>query len=527
MTSQESLSQQQPPERKQPALLASGVIVSFMTMLSRVLGLVRDVVIANLLGASLAADVFLFAQKIPNFLRRLFAEGAFAQAFVPVLKDIQQNDTKEVLHHFINRVAGTLGLILIIVAILGVVGSKVLVSTFGFGFINQPDKFALANELLKITFPYIFFISLAGFCGALLNSVQRFAVPAFAPVLLNLSIIYSALFFAPAMEQPGRALAWAILIAGILQLLIHIPFLWREGLLPKPQWGWNDPGVKRVIKLMIPALFGVSVAQINLLIDTMLATSLETGSISWLYYSDRLLEFPLGVFGIAIATVILPSLSQQMAEKSEAAYQATLDWGLRTILLIGLPAMLGLAALAEPLMLSIFQHGSFSNLDAYKASLSLAAYSLGLPFFMLIKVLATAFYARQDTKTPVKIGVISMSVNIVLNLLLFVPFGHVGLAIATSLAAIVNCSLLYFKLRGKNFYQPIAGWAKFFLQLLLACFVMMLLLLSFSENISYWQTMDILARIGHLLLIIGLSMLVYVGTLFISGLRYRHIRHKA
>ena len=520
-----SLDKQEPPRKKQAALLASGAVVSAMTMLSRVLGLVRDVVIANLLGASLAADVFLFAQKIPNFLRRLFAEGAFAQAFVPVLKDIQQNDTRAILHQFINRVAGTLAIILMIVAVLGVVGSKGLVSTFGFGFINQPVKFALANDLLKITFPYIFFISLAGFCGALLNSVQRFAVPAFAPVLLNVSIICSALFFAPGMDEPGRALAWAILIAGVLQLAIHIPFLWREQLLPKPQWGWSDPGVKRVIKLMVPALFGVSVAQINLLIDTMLATSLVTGSISWLYYSDRLLEFPLGVFGIAIATVILPSLSQQMAERSESAYQKTLDWGLRSILIIGFPAMLGLAILAEPLMLSIFQHGNFSNQDAYKASLSLAAYSLGLPFFMLIKVLATAFYARQDTKTPVKIGIISMTLNIVLNLLLYKPFGHVGLALATSLAAIVNCALLYYKLRSKQYFSLLQGWPKFLLQLLLACTVMVLLLFGFSENISYWQTMGTLGRISYLLVIIGLAMLVYVGTLFVSGLRYRDIRH--
>lgn len=507
-------------------LLSSGLIVSAMTLVSRVLGLVRDVVLANLLGASLMADVFLFAQKIPNFLRRLFAEGAFSQAFVPVLKDIQFNHSKEVLFSFINRIAGTLGLILFVVAVLGVIGSKWLVSSFGFGFIDQPEKFALADELLKITFPYILFISLAGFCSALLNSVQRFAIPAITPVLLNLSIIAAALIFAPGMPEPTKALAWAIFIAGILQLVIQLPFLWREGLLPKPQWGWSDPGVKRVVKLMVPVLFGVSVAQINLLIDTMLATTLVTGSISWLYYSDRLLEFPLGVFGIAIATVILPSLSQQMAESSESTYQKTLNWGVRTVLLIGVPAAIGLAMLAEPMILTIFQHGSFTLEDANRSAMSLIAYSLGLPFFMLIKVLATAFYARQDTKTPVKIGIIAMLSNIVLNLLLYKPLGHVGLAIATSISAILNAGLLYVYLRRNNYYTPGAGWLKYGLQLILACAVLIFVILEFNPAIELWQISSLGSRAFSLFTTITAAFVAFVVALFVSGVRWQHLTHK-
>jgi putative peptidoglycan lipid II flippase len=497
-----------------------------MTMLSRVLGLIRDVVLANLLGATLMADVFLFAQKIPNFLRRLFAEGAFAQAFVPVLKDIQHHQSRELLLIFINRMAGTLGAIVLVVTILGVIGSKLLVGTFGFGFLDQPVKFELANQLLKITFPYLFFITLAGFCGALLNSVQRFAVPAFAPVLLNLSIIAAALFVAPQMEQPSRALAWSIFIAGVMQLFIHIPFLWREGLLPKPSWGWQDKGVKRVVKLMIPALFGVSVAQINLLIDTMLATSLVTGSISWLYYSDRLLEFPLGVFGIAIATVVLPSLSQQVAESSEAAYQKTLNWALQMVLLIGVPAAIGLALMAEPMMLTIFQHGSFTELDAYRAGLSLMAYSLGLPFFMLIKILATAFYARQDTRTPVKIGIIAMVTNIFLNLALYKPLGHVGLALATSLSAMLNAGLLYQQLRKKNYFEPGSGWLLFWSQTVAASCALTGVVWYLNPSISLWQAEDLWFRISQLALVIGASVLAYVLILVIMGVRKDNLMPK-
>jgi len=505
-------------------LLKSSSIVSAMTLLSRILGLVRDVVLANLLGASLAADVFLFAQKIPNFLRRLFAEGAFSQAFVPVLKDFQHNRSAAALRGFINRITGTLAIILLVITFLGVFGSSALVSLFGFGFIGNPEKFELADLLLKITFPYIFFISLTGLCGSLLNSVHRYAIPAFTPVLLNLSLISAAIIAAPLMAQPAIALAWAIFIAGVLQLLLQLPFLWREGLLPKPQWGWSDPGVKRVLKLMLPALFGVSVSQINLLIDTMIATSLITGSISWLYYSDRLLEFPLGVIGIAIATVILPNLSRKHAQSSVEDFSAMIDWALRLVVLVGIPAAIGLIMLSEPLMLSLFQHGSFNTADAYKGSLSLIAYSIGLTFFMLIKILATGYYSRQDMKTPVRIGVISMVTNIVLNIALYKPLGHVGLALATSIAAAVNAILLYRGLRKTNTYQPEKGWFIWNGRLLLASLAMVTTLWLLGEPVSVWQQWSLGQRVLQLVIEIPVAMGAYVLCLLLLGLRVKDLR---
>ncbi len=506
-------------------LLKSSSIVSSMTLLSRVLGLVRDVVLANLLGASLAADVFLFAQKIPNFLRRLFAEGAFSQAFVPVLKDYQYKKSAADLYNFINRITGTLAVILLGVTFIGVFGSSVVVSLFGFGFIGNPEKFDLANMLLKITFPYILFISLTGLCGSLLNSVHRYAIPAFTPVLLNVSLICAAIIVAPMMAQPVVALAWAIFAAGILQLLLQLPFLWKEGLLPKPQWGWQDSGVKRVLKLMVPALFGVSVSQINLLIDTMIATSLITGSISWLYYSDRLLEFPLGVIGIAIATVILPNLSQKHTQSSSNDFTAMLDWALRLVVLVGIPAAIGLIMLSEPLMLSLFQHGHFTAVAANKGSLSLIAYSFGLTFFMLIKILVTGYYSRQDMKTPVRIGIIALLTNIVLNLLLYKPLGHVGLALATSLAAAVNAALLYHGLRKNGIYLPASGWLIWNVRLLFASAVMVTTLWYLGEPVEVWQQWSSGQRVMQLFIEIPVAIAAYIATLLLLGLRVSHLRH--
>lgn len=506
-------------------LLKSSSIVSGMTLFSRILGLVRDVVLANLLGASLAADVFLFAQKIPNFLRRLFAEGAFSQAFVPVLKEYQNKRSTEALKHFINKVAGTLGIILLVVTAIGVVGSTGLVSLFGFGFIGDDEKFNLANALLKITFPYILFISLTGFCSSLLNSVHRYAIPAFTPVLLNVSLISAAIIVAPLLDEPTIALAWAIFIAGVFQLLLQLPFLWKEGLLPKPQWGWQDEGVKRVMKLMLPALFGVSVSQINLLIDTMIATSLVTGSISWLYYSDRLLEFPLGVIGIAIATVILPNLSQKHSQSSEHEFSAMIDWALRLVLIVGIPSAIGLITLSEPLMLTLFQHGTFSTFDAFKGSLSLIAYSIGLTFFMLIKILASGYYSRQDMKTPVRIGIITLVTNIVLNLILYKPLGHVGLALATSIAAGLNAFMLYRGLRKSGSYKPLSGWLIWNARMLLASVAMLVVLWLLHQPVSVWQNWTVGERIVQLSIEISAAVIAYLMSLYLLGLRISHLRH--
>ncbi|MCB1838158.1 MAG: murein biosynthesis integral membrane protein MurJ, partial [Alcanivoracaceae bacterium] len=418
--------------RRAGGLLASTLVVSSMTMLSRVMGLVRDMVLARLLGASAGpgADAFFVALKIPNLLRRLFAEGAFNQAFVPVLSEYRTKGNLAATKLLVDRVAGTLGGTLVLVTLAGVLASPLVVWVFAPGFGDDPDKRALTVEMLRLTFPYLFFISLTAFAGGILNSWNRFAVPAFTPVLLNLSLIASALFLAPhfADGRTAVALAWGVLIAGIVQLLFQLPFLARLHLVPVPRWGWHDPGVRKVMTLMVPALFGASVYQLNSLINTVLASLLETGSVTWLYYTDRLIELPMGVFAVAIGTVILPSLSREHASASPEAFARTLNWAVRMVLLVGVPAALALAVLAEPLLSTLFNYGAFTDVDVLRTAESLRAYSGGLLAAMLIKVLAPGFYSRQDTRSPVKIGVIAMFANMAFGALLVWEWRHVGLA---------------------------------------------------------------------------------------------------
>ncbi len=423
-------------------LMRSGLVVSVMTMLSRVMGLVRDVVVATLLGASDGADAFFVAFKIPNFLRRLFAEGAFNQAFVPVLSEYSTQRTKQEIRELLNAVAGSLTALLALITALAMLCAPWLIWVFAPGFGNDPDKLAMTADMLRLTFPYLLLISLTAFSGSVLNTWNRFAVPAFTPVLLNLSLIGAALFLTPLMDEPAMALAWGVLIAGAAQLIFQVPFLMRMGLMPTPWPNFAHEGVKRILKLMAPALFGVSVSQINLLLDTVLASLLAAGSVSWLYYSDRLVELPLGVFGVAIGTVILPALSKRHASQSKTHFAAMLDWALRVVLLLGLPAALALGVLAEPLLITLFHYGAMTDTDIQMAAMSLRAYAFGLVAFMLIKVLAPGFFARQDTKTPVKVGIIAMIANMVFNLILIWPLAHAGLALATALSAFLNAGLL-------------------------------------------------------------------------------------
>lgn len=492
--------------------------------MSRFLGLARDVVLANLLGASFQADVFLVAQKIPNFLRRLFGEGAFATAFVPVFSEYYSNRSKAETVSLLSKVSGTLGGVLAVITIVGVLGSQGVIAIFGVGFIDEPEKFQLGSDLLKITFPYIFFISLVAMYSSVLNTLNKFAIPAFAPILLNLSMIAAAIIWAPSMEQPTVALAWAIFIAGALQLLLHLPFLWKAGYLPKPQWAWKDSAVQRIIKLMLPVIFGASVSQINLLIDTQIASLLQEGSISWLYYSDRMLEFPLGIFGIAIATVLLPTLSKFFSKKDMQHFGGTLDWGLRMVLMIGIPAAVGLFWLAEPIMITVFQHGAFTEHDSFKAGQSLQAYSAGLIAFMMVKVFLTGFYSRQDTKTPVKIAVISVVSNIVLNLALFKPFGHVGLAVATSISAFINAIFLYRYLHKSEFLRLSRESKLWILKLIIASGLLLLGLWYTDFSIEQWQSWSRFEAIGMICLTIACTVVAYAVLLVILGLRFRDFK---
>ncbi|MGQ4276408.1 murein biosynthesis integral membrane protein MurJ [Pseudidiomarina sp. E22-M8] len=509
-------------------LAKSGIIVSAMTFISRVLGLVRDVVIANLMGAGAAADVFFFANKIPNFLRRLFAEGAFAQAFVPVLTEYRRGKELDEQRLLIARVSGTLGTLVTIITLVGVVGSPIIAALFGAGWFldwynggPQGHKFVLAADLLRITFPYLWFITFTALAGAILNTLGKFAVAAFTPVFLNIAIIVFALWLGPQMDNPEFALAWGVFVGGAVQFLFQIPFLKRAGLLVRPRWGWRDPGVTKIRKLMIPALFGVSVSQINLLFDTLIASFLMSGSISWLYYSDRLLEFPLGLFGIAIATVILPALSSRHVDKSAEEFSKTLDWGIRTVVVLGLPAMAGLIVLAEPMLMVLFMRGEFTPEDARLASYSLFAYGSGLLSFMLVKVLATGFYSRQDTRRPVKYGIIAMATNMVFNVIFAIPYGYVGLAIATSLSALVNAGLLGYNLWRDGVLKRYPGTLTYFAKVTLAVVAMIAALLYFTPGRDWWLGAELTARIWKLTQLIGAAGVLYLVSLLVLRVKLR------
>lgn len=519
-------------------LLKSGLIVSAMTFLSRILGLIRDVVIANLMGAGAAADVFFFANKIPNFLRRLFAEGAFAQAFIPVLTEVQELGDKDRLRLFLARVSGTLGVIVTVVTIIGVVGSPVLAALFGTGWFldywrdgEQSHKFLMASAMLKITFPYLWFVTLVGLSGAILNTLNKFAVAAFTPVLLNVAIISCAIYAAPHFNEPAFALAWGVFLGGVVQLLFQLPFLWRAGVIVRPRWGWHDEYVVKIRKLIIPALFGVSVGQINLLLDTVIASFLVTGSIAWLYYSDRLLEFPLGLFGIAIATVILPTLSRNFVKENLADFQSNMDWGVKMVCLLGIPAATALAFLAEPLILVLFQRGEFTLETAQLSSYSLMAYATGLLSFMLVKVLAPGFYSRQDTKTPVRYGIYCMVANMAFNLILVfsigIEFGYIGLAVATSLSALLNVVLLYQKLHRTGVYFLSASTLLFVVKVFLSAAAMASYLMWFAPETSQWREAELAARITMMIETIIIGALVYFISLFVVGFRMSQLRSHA
>ena len=400
------------------SLLKSSGLVGLLTMLSRIFGLIRDMIVAQYFGASASADAFFVAFKIPNFFRRLFAEGAFSQAFIPVLSEYRNQKTEKEVRQLANSVAGVLGGILFVITFLAIMGAPWLTALFAPGFLEDQSKYDLATDMLRITFPYLFLISLTAFAGSILNSYGYFAIPAFTPVLLNLVLISSAIWLTPLFETPIIGLAWGVFIAGAVQLFFQFPFLLKMGLLPRPRFDYKHEGVKRIFVLMVPALFGVSVSQINLLLDTVLASFLQTGSVSWLYYSDRLAELPLGIFGIAIATVILPSLSRQHASQSKQDFSNTIDWALRIVLLMGVPAAVALIVLAEPLVTVLFYYGELTQNDVFMSAMSLRAYALGLLAFMLIKVLAPGYFSRQDMKTPVKIGIWAMTANMLFNLIL-------------------------------------------------------------------------------------------------------------
>lgn len=503
-------------------LFKSTVVVGSMTLISRILGFIRDMLIAHIFGVDSATDAFFVAFKIPNFLRRLFAEGAFAHAFVPVLSDYKERGSKAALKQFVDKTAGTLSVFLLLITLVGVVAAPVLIMLLAPGFMWQGTQYELSVQLLQITFPYLFFIALVAFAGGILNAHGQFAIPALTPVFLNICMIAAAIWLAPLMDEPVTALAWGVFAAGVVQLLFQVPALARLGLMPRPRLGFDDSGVKRIISLMLPAIFSVSVTQINLLLDTLFASFLTVGSVSWLYYSDRLVEFPLGILGLALGTVILPNLSKSHVAEDTTSFSHALDWGLRLVVLIGLPATIGLVLLAEPMLSTLFQYNEFGVSDVHFAGMSLKAYSVGLLGFILIKVLVPGFTSRGDMKTPVRYGVYAMLVSLGLNLALVFPLAHAGLALATSLGAFFNAALLLIKLRKDNVYQPASGWWLFFARVSLAAGAMSAGLCYFVDS-TWWNDWNSTARVINLVKWIGIGLVIYAATLLLTGLRLKHL----
>ncbi|MDM1765552.1 MULTISPECIES: murein biosynthesis integral membrane protein MurJ [unclassified Acinetobacter] len=512
------------------ALWRSTFIVSSMTMLSRVLGLVRDMVLLNVFGAGKDFDTFVVAFRIPNFFRRLFAEGAFSQAFIPILTEYKTTKLHAEVQILISRVFGCLLTVMSLLTLFCMIAAPVILYVYAPGFHDDPAKFDLAVDMFRLTIPYLMFMSLTAFASSILNSYGSFSTPAFAPVLLNVAMIAGAWWLAPYMAEPIMALGWAVVAAGILQLAIQIPELWRKKLLIPPKVDFKHEGVERILKLMLPALFGVSVTQINLLLNTIWASFMQDGSVSWLYSAERMTELPLGLIGVAIGTVILPSLSMSKAEQDQEKFRKMLDWAARVIVLVGVPASIALFMLSTPIIQALFQHGAFDVRDTQMTAMALQCMSAGVLAFMLIKVFAPGFYAIQDTKTPVRVGLMAVAANAILNLVFIGIFKlidwhaeHMALAIASSGSALVNAGMLYFYLHKRNIFRFGAHWKKLFIQFLIANISMVTVLwyaLTWYDG-SVAQWIRILEVVGLCLA----GVLAYAIGLFASGFRPRHLKH--
>lgn len=504
-------------------LLRALAAVGSMTFLSRILGFVRDTLVARVFGAGAATDAFFIAFKIPNLLRRMFAEGAFSQAFVPVLAEYKGRRGQEATQSLVNHVASLLSLVLFAVTVLGILAAPWVVYISAPGFKANPDTFNLTISLLRITFPYILFISLASLAGAVLNTYGRFSIPAFTPTLLNISFIVFSLFFVPYFDPPIMALAWAVFIGGVLQLFFQVPYLFKLGFRLRFSLDWGDEGVWRIVKLMGPAMFGVSIAQISLLINTIFASFLATGSVSWLYYADRLMEFPTGVLGVALGTILLPSLSKTYADESHQEYSTLLDWGLRLTFLLAAPAAVAFAVLAVPLVASLFKYGQFGEHDVWMTCQALVAYSVGLLGLIVVKVLAPGFYARQNIKTPVKIAVFTLFATQLMNIAFVfgVDLKHAGLALAISLGACINAGLLYHNLRRHDIYHPQPGWWMFMLKLVAALVVMALVLAYLSGSSEAWLHYATHEKLLRLLVLVTVGASTYFAALWLLGFRPR------
>lgn len=509
-------------------------VVGGMTLISRILGLLRDVVFARYFGAQLVMDAFLVANRIPNMLRRFFAEGAFSAGFVPVMARYREKHDHDEAREFVDAVSGTLGVILFLVTLAGVIVAPLLVLIVAPGFVGDGGDLDLAAMMLRFTFPYLFFVSLTAFAGGILNTYGRFGVPAFTPVILNVVLIAAAIWLSPRLEQPVMALAYAVFVAGFCQLLFQIPFLKRIGTLPRPKWAPRHQGVKRVLKLMIPAIFGSSAAQINVLLGGIIASLLPVGSISYLYFADRLMEFPLGIFGIALGTVTLPYLSRLWANEDKVMFTQTLDWSLKLAVLIAVPAAIGLFILAEPLVTTLFFGGIFDETAVRMTALALRAYAMGLIGFSFVKILAPAYFAREDTRTPVRIAVIALVVNLVLSVALAWYLSrtgfagpHAGLAAATSVAAVLNAVLLYRGLHQDRVLVHSSGWPVLILRIAMANVLMVVVLSQLGQPLQWWIAATFSERVFWLIISVAAGASTYFIALLALGTRLSQFRLRA
>jgi putative peptidoglycan lipid II flippase len=508
-------------------LLRALATVSSITLLSRITGFIRDIIIARFFGAGLVTDAFFVAFKLPNLLRRLFAEGAFSQAFVPILAEYKNRRGADATQDLVDHVSALLAFALIIVSVIGVAAAPLIIYLSAPGFVANPQKFQITIDLLRITFPYIFFISLVALAGGILNTYSRFSVPAFTPVLLNFSFIVFGLWLAPRFDPPVMALAWAVFFGGTLQLAFQVPFLLQLKLLPRFKLNLRDEGVHRILRLMAPAVFGVSIAQISLLINNIFASFLVNGSVSWLYYADRLMEFPTGLLGVALGTILLPSLAKSHADRTSDEYSRLLDWGLRLTLLLALPAAIALAGLSVPLISTLFYYGEFSANDVGMTKQALIAYSIGLAALILVKVLAPGFYARQNVKTPVKIAVLTLCATQLMNLIFIWPLEHAGLALAISLGAWLNSGLLLYMLLESRIYLPLPGWRMFGIKIALALVIMSAILWFGAGDDEWWLASSAAQRVVRLAWVITAGGASYFGSLWLLGFRPRDFAKRA
>ena len=505
-------------------LLRSLVNVSGMTLISRIVGFARDMIVAKIFGAGLATDAFFVANKLPNLLRRIFAEGAFSQAFVPVLAEYKSKRSLKETRDFVANVAGMLLLVLVICVFLGMVFAGIVIAITAPGFIDEPQKFGLTVTMLRITFPYIIFISLASLIGGVLNTYGKFSIPAFTPTILNLSFIIFALFFRKYFHPPILALAWAVFVGGILQLAFQIPYLYKIGMPTLPKFNFRDSAVWRVVKLMGPAIFAMSIAQISLVINTIFASFLPSGSVSWMYYADRLMEFPTGVLGVALGTILLPSLSRHASGGDIEEFSRTLDWGARLSLLLALPAAVGLAIISKPLIMTLFMYGKFDMYDVIMTERALIAYSIGLLGLIMVKIFGPGFYANQNIKTPVKIAIFVLICTQVMNLAFIVPLQHAGLALSIGLGACINAGCLCYLLIKKGMYAPSPGWSLFIAKLILAIFIMAVALMLGLRYLPLNFDGEVWWRAFGLLELVLIAIVSYFASLFILGFRFGHFR---